>query len=191
MVLCILGCDSGTKKATGLKDKADAIDYTTINRSPVLEDRIFYDTISKSPKVDKQFWEYKYKEGEMLCAEFRKYINSNNIDSLVIVEDDSSIKNISYLGVLETLNKVNSYHVIKVFSILGKGDFTSKGNSKLLFINTSDNKIIHYQCNMPYELPEQIVDNSLLFKNNNEKVYIAIKGGLPSVFCTRITGCYQ
>ena len=109
------------------------------------------------------------------------FINPKTIDSLITITDKHSETEIKYLGLLTDLNKIDSYHVLTNFKILGIDQMLSpKGKSELTFINQKNNQIMIYDLTMSSDLPKCIQKNILYFDIENTKIGISISGGLPT-----------
>lgn len=152
--------------------------------------KLIIDTLFFDKNMIGKLLEDKFEYAKPDLKFYKKFVNSKNIDVIQIVSDKHTKTEINYLGVLNDLDSINSYHVITNFRIIGIGQMLSpRGKSEVAFINTKTNKIIIYDLGMPYYLPKKIDKNALFFEFENIKIYTYIFGGLAPLLCIQTIGC--
>lgn len=151
---------------------------------------IIYDTLVFNENMKGEILNEKFESNQNELNFYKKFINSKKINKLKILNEENAKTEIKYLGELKDLNNKNSYHIITDFTIIGIGSMESpRGRSKVVFINTNQDRIIIYNLPMPENLPKYIEKNVLFFHLEETKVGISILGGLPPELCLPEIGC--
>ncbi|SFT35168.1 hypothetical protein SAMN05216474_0046 [Lishizhenia tianjinensis] len=128
---------------------------------------------------------------DQIVNDYSKFVDSRfvnkkrNYHSLYIEHE------ITYLGQIQGVEEKISYSVVTDFSKIGIGDSISKkGQSKLIFISSSKERIYKYDMLMPDNLPYRIENNFLYFQGVNS-TKIEIKNGLNSFVCIPNKECFE
>jgi hypothetical protein len=151
---------------------------------------IIYDTLVFNENMKGELLNEKFKSAEIKLNFYKKFINPKKINILKTITEKHTKTEIKYLGIINDLNKEDSYHVITNFHVFGIGQMLSpRGRSEVAFINQKNNQIIIYDLVMPYDLPKYIEKNILYFDNEETKIGISIFGGLAPELCIPKIGC--
>ena len=101
-------------------------------------------------------------------------------------QDDCNDSELTYLGKVITKDQ-KEYKLLNSFWVRD-GANTCRGISNLLVYNSDNVYVGRYHFNMPYELPDELVDNELVyyagnkFCENKKEVRISFENGLPQTF---------
>ena len=181
----IFGCNS--KNDTS---KVEILKEVSKNSFSENEKIIIYDTLVFNQNMNGDLLNEKFNSAKSKLEFYQLFINPKTIDSLITITDKHSETEIKYLGLLTDLNKIDSYHVLTNFKILGIDQMLSpRGKSELTFINQKNNQIMIYDLTMSSVLPKFIQKNILYFDIENTKIGISISGGLPPELCIPKLGC--
>ncbi len=178
--LLVFGCQSSQQnRSNALKSE---------NReSDLIIDTLVFDESMNGEELAK-----KYAHGLSELTFYKPFVSETKRLEKQIFTEEHAESEIIYLGKLMDLDSQSSYHVITYFKIIGSGEMESpRGRSHIAFLNGSLDKVIIYQVDMPDELPEKIVDNTLYFSHNSQQIGILIQGGLPSILCVPKIGCHE
>lgn len=181
----IFGCNS--KNDTS---KVEILKEVSKNSFSENAEIIIYDTLVFNQNMNGELLNEKFNSAKDELEFYQKFINPKAIDSLITITEKHTETEIKYLGLLTDLNKIDSYHVLTNFKVLGIDQMLSpKGKSELTFINQKNNQIMIYDLTMPSDLPKCIEKNILYFDIENTKIGISISGGLPPELCIPKLGC--
>lgn len=169
-----------------LKSKKEVIDIETKKDS----NTTLFDTLVFSENMNGKLLNDKYVSSKPKLSFYKKFINQNSVNKIKTITDEHTKTEIVYLGILNDLNNVDSYHVFTNFKIVGIGEILSpRGISEVAFVNTKNNDIITYYMTMPDDLPKSIENNSLYFEFENSKIFVAVLDGFAPYLCIPIIGC--
>lgn len=103
-----------------------------VEKSPT----IIYDTLVFNENMKGDLLNEKFKSAEIKLKFYKKFVNPNKINILKTITEKHAKTEIKYLGIINDLNKKDSYHVITNFQIYGIGQMLSpRGRSEVAFIN--------------------------------------------------------
>jgi len=189
IIILAFGCKSETKNNLD-ELKSDKKNKKT--SSETIKTKVFLDTLVFDKFMVGESLTEKYLFGLEQLEYYKQFISENKInEKQITIDEEYGIKTENiYLGQLMDLNKLNKYHVIREFKILGIEKMQSpRGVSNVAFINDNFEKAIIYRMNLPNELPKRIEDDILYFNMESQKIGISILGGLPPLLCVPKIGC--
>jgi hypothetical protein len=157
----IAGCNSqvtNKEPKIGAKEKDTTATTSTLNSVDKNRDSaIIYDTVVFTDNMNGELLNEKFASGQPELKFYKRFINSNKINELIVLKEKDVKKEIKYLGEIKDLSNKASYHVITNFKVIGIGEMLSpRGKSDLAFVNEAKNKIIIYNLPMPQNLPKYI-----------------------------------
>ena len=103
-------------------------------------------------------------------------------------KDNCNDSELTYLGIVKTNGK-KEYKLLSSFWVRD-GANTCRGNSKLMIYDTNNVFIGLYYFDMPYQLPDELDDNELVYYanesncDNKGEIRISFENGLPKKFYT-------
>jgi hypothetical protein len=91
---------------------------------------------------------------------------------------------LTYLGIVTT-KKLKKYKLLNSFWVTG---YSCKGISRLVIYDTNNVYLGNYNFDMPYELPDELINNEIVYNSSHEDcknrkgMKISFKSGLPKSF---------
>lgn len=188
IVMLMFSCTSEQKNHTDISKQNTK--RTNIS-SKKKEYEILIDTLDFHQTSHNELIAEKYANALPQLQFYKQFISDQRIAKKQAVNDTYSESEIIYLGKLASLNKQHEYHIISNFKVIKTGGSESpRGFSTIVFINTSLDKIMIFNVNMPDELPIKIENDVLYFNAESEKVGIVIVDELFAYLCIPKIGCY-
>lgn len=185
--LILLICCNHKIEQKNIQDQHNAVYHSGCERTEadqILDTLVFNDHMN-----GKELFE-KYDFGHSELKHYKQFIPEQNVWQKHTLTDKHTTTQITYLGKLMDLDHITFYHVLTVFEVIGVGSMEStRGISKIAFINENMEEAIFYRMGMPDELPTQIENNLLYFNYQSKKIGISILGGLPPFLCVPKIGC--
>lgn len=99
-------------------------------------------------------------------------------------QDGCNKTKLTYLGIVTT-NNHKKYKLLNSFWVTGT---SCRGISRLVIYDTNNIYVGNYKMDMPYQLPDELVNNEIAYKTdhddckNRKGTNISFKSGLPKSF---------
>ena len=134
---------------------------------------------------------------EAQIGNFKKALIKPKIGQVVKYQDKESDSEITYLGNIKGDKGELVYYVLKEFYRI-QGAQVMRGHSRIVFLDKDQKLVAVYRIDMPGDLPNRLINNSLYFEyvdenDNKRKNHLEVMGlVLPDYICIKPNAdCYS